>query len=95
MTKMINPVTPLIIRVMLACHVSSEPDRQFAVEQWGSTACEGARAWLMDNGLIDGELQATERGRAWVHFICAVPLPVAQWVLPDFPQIARKKEAAE
>lgn len=49
---------------------------------WDST-----RKWFLENDLlVDGRPQtawkATERCKAYVDFLCAVPLPVAQWVLP-------------
>lgn len=77
-------VSPLTIQIMLACFCTPEPSAWFEAEQWTSRAAIDARAWLCTNGLITQaeEPRATDKGKAWVGFICATPLPVPQWVLP-------------
>lgn len=82
-------VSPLTIQIMLACFCTPEPSSWFEPDQWCSTASIDVRHWLLEAGLITGidgipdtEPRATERGKAWIGFICATPLPVAQWILP-------------
>jgi hypothetical protein len=36
----------------------------------------------MAHDLIDMDHKSTERGKAWVDFICATPLPEQCWKLP-------------
>jgi hypothetical protein len=78
-----EPASPLKIQIMLACHLSS------ALEQWlpsqilSSPAGLAATHELFDEGLIDEFQMPTDKGRAWVEFICATPLPVrGKWVRP-------------
>jgi hypothetical protein len=77
-------VSPLAINIMLACYVYPDPAKEVG-QTWFSHAGSEIRAWLIENDLIqDGDMfRATERGKAWVEFICATPVPVAQWRLPQ------------
>lgn len=75
-------VSPLCIKIMLACYVTPEPAGYFG-EGWHSAAGTECREWLKENDLITEDLQATERGKAWVEFICATPLPQQSWILPE------------
>jgi hypothetical protein len=67
---------------MLACYVSPEPDAIMG-KIWSSPACVDAQRWLQDQQLIDADGRSTSKGDAWVSFICGVPLPEAEWVLPE------------
>lgn len=85
-------VSPLTIQIMFACFCSPEPSSWFEPAQWASKAGIEVRHWLLERGLITGddgiphgEPRATDRGKAWVSFICATPLPIAHWVLPERP----------
>jgi hypothetical protein len=75
-------MAPITINFMLACYTSASPPAQLSEGQWNSPSGQEARAWLRDNGLVDNSYNATERGKAWVQFICSTPLPVAVWTLP-------------
>lgn len=77
-------VSPFTINIMLACYVSPEPEGVLGTA-WCSSAAVQCRQWLRINGLIDEREHATERGKAWVKFICATPMPVATWKLPERP----------
>lgn len=83
------PVSPLTIRIMFAIHCVPSRTEQFVPSsEWNSDAGCEARQWLLENNLItndDGEngYRATERGKAWIAYICATPLPIPQWVLPN------------
>ena len=68
---------------MLACYVSPLNIGNHALGEWNSPAGITSRRWLYENGLIDGDERATDKGRAWVNHICATPLPVGSWVLPE------------
>lgn len=76
---------PIAITFMLTCYFSPEPAIQLGV-QWNSEAGCKMRNWLMRNNLIDAEYSATERGKAWVDFICSTPLPIVRWALPERSQ---------
>lgn len=82
-------VSPLTIQIMFACFCTPEPSAWFEPAQWSSKAGIEVKCWLLERGLITGddgipheEPRATDRGKAWVGFICSTPLPVAHWVLP-------------
>lgn len=76
-------VSPFAVEFMIACHVSADPPRHIGAERWNSIAGKKIWAWLCREGLIDGQSRATPKGVAWVGYICSVPLPVEQWVLPE------------
>ena len=81
MTDNEDGVSPLTIDIMLACYVSPEPQSIMGTT-WASAAGVSVRQWLRRNDLIDDRERATERGKAWVKFICATPMPVATWTMP-------------
>lgn len=75
--------SPLTINIMLACHVSPEPEGVVGERVWHSEASKIVRAWLLAEGLISMHglhYRSTERGEAWVESICTTPLPVQKWV---------------
>jgi len=75
--------SPLKIEIMFECYcASAEPGRNMLPNIWASEAATRVRNELKAEGLIDEDMQATERGKAWVDFICATPLPEMVWVLP-------------
>lgn len=76
-------VSPLTISIMFACYVSSNPREALGFGRWESPAAGHARIWLRDQFLIDDDNRATERGKAWIRFICQTPLPEQAWRLPD------------
>jgi len=75
-------VPPMTIRFMLACFISPNPTVVLRDATWSCEAGQETRRWLRDNDLIDADHRATERGKAWVKFICATPLPIQSWSLP-------------
>jgi hypothetical protein len=83
-------VSPFAVSLMLTCYWSPEPVTERA-QEWSTEAGVEITAWLAAQGLIDPKTyRATERGKAWVEFICATPLPVAKWTLPERePTLAR------
>lgn len=76
-------VAPIAISFMLTCYVTPMPEEHVGRAQWNSLSGGETLKWLRDNGLIDQDNKATERGEAWVKFICATPLPVSRWSLPE------------
>ncbi len=76
-------LAPIHIKFMIACYTSPEPMAQLSERHWNSTAGVNVREWLLQQGLIDEHNKATERGEAWVEFICKTPLPEKKWILPD------------
>jgi hypothetical protein len=79
-------VPPIKISFMLACYAYPEPADILGITQWNSMAGCETRKWLQDNGLVNGEYRITEKGEAWVKFICETPLPVMRYSLPDRPR---------
>jgi hypothetical protein len=79
-------LAPIYINFMLNCHFSADPRETITADHWDSKAGHEVRVWLRAEGLIDDENRSTERGRAWVEFICQTPLPEAKWVMPERPQ---------
>lgn len=75
-----DSVAPIVIDFMLACHVSPNPAAEVGENTWNSQAGISTRHWLRDNNLIDNDERATDRGSAWVSFICETPLPEHRWV---------------
>lgn len=75
--------SPLQIIIMLTCYYSPEPASEVGVERWHSKAADDIREQLRKDGLIDDFNAVTERGRAWVEYICRTPLPVQSWILPE------------
>ena len=75
-------VSPFCIKMMIACCVTPEPAEYFG-NGWDSQAGEECRTWLKECDLITDDHQATERGKAWVDFICSTPLPQQVWILPE------------
>lgn len=80
-------LAPIYIKFMLACYVGTNPHEQLGERCWNSSAGNDVRDYLQFHGLIDGENRPTDRGKAWVDFICSTPLPEVSWTLP-------KREAA-
>ena len=74
--------SPLTISIMLDCYTGGR-GLNIPEKIWESSAAEESRMWLLENGLIDRENKATERGNAWVEYICNVDLPVRVWKLPN------------
>ena len=75
-------MAPITINFMLACYCSGDPEGNLGSHHWNSSAGQEARKWLRENNLIKDDNRPTDRGKAWVHFICETPLPVSVWVRP-------------
>lgn len=73
--------SPLLITIMLACHVSPKP-YELVGAPWGSDAGHKFRRLLQEHGLIDANYNSTPKGRAWVQYIINTPLPIATWSMP-------------
>ena len=76
-------LSPLTISFMLACYYSADPEANVGDARWNSSAGVSVRMWLEQHGLIDDKNRATDRGKAWVRFICQTPLPEQAWRLPE------------
>jgi hypothetical protein len=79
---------PIDIDFMIACYCSAEPWQNLGMRRWDSSAGKETRDWLQHEGLVDANYRPTDRGKAWVHFICATPLPRMKWTMPDRDEIA-------
>lgn len=73
-------MTPLQIEMMLHFHCSPLPYPN------RSPAAEEALQWFRSEGLIEstgmGSVRLSERGDAYVKFLIALPLPIANWQIP-------------
>lgn len=75
--------SPLLIETMLVCHCMADPADHYG-SRWNSVPAQQARVWLIANELIDAEtLRSTEKGAAWVKFICDTPLPKLKWEMGE------------
>lgn len=81
---------PIHISFMLACHTTSDPSAVLSSAHWNSDVGLKVRDWLIAEGLVDGFYKSTDRGKAWVDFICQTPLPEQEWRLPK--RLATKDE---
>lgn len=75
-------MTPLQIEMMLHFHLSPVPYPR------RSAAAEDALQWFREEGLVqepasmEKSVSLSNRGRAYVQFLIAMPLPAASWHLP-------------
>ena len=78
-------MTPLQIQLAIAVGVSGAPEQYFTSSTWRSEAMRDAKEWLVSEGLaIKTEaksFQSTEKLNAYIDYLCAMPLPVAKWVI--------------
>lgn len=78
-------MSPYQITLLLEIH--TRPDMKTSA-YWSGSAYGNALSELASMGLIEGhhiDLDRpvmTERGRAYVDFLQAMPLPVANWAIP-------------
>lgn len=82
-------LAPIHITFMIAFYTRGENAIDEIGEAcWHSQKGLEVRRFLIDEGLIDSDNgHVTDRGEAWVDFICSTPLPEMSWTLP-------KREAA-
>jgi len=75
---------PIYITFMLACFYSADPEAELGSDHWNSKAGRKTRDWLVRKGLvkIPGFIP-TDRGKAWVKYLCDTPLPKCCWILPE------------
>lgn len=73
-------MTPLQINMLLHFHCCADEFPNIT-----APAQVEAKQMFEREGLIkwaDGRTQLTERGEAFVKFLCSMPLPVASWAIP-------------
>lgn len=73
-------MTPLQIQMLLHFRCSPGPFKPWASAQDEAMQMFREEGLIAHGGLCAAEL--TDRGRAYVDFLCAMPLPVANWSLP-------------
>lgn len=80
-------MTPLQIEILLHYHCSPDDYRggDFSAQAVKESIVKLVNDRLLERIEADRTWELTERGRAMVEFLCAVPLPVAKWVLPETP----------
>lgn len=87
-------MTPLQIKMMLHYYCSPTPYAKYEPHHAHSEAVFDQRANLMDEGLlvpVDSAMasyECTEKGKAYVSALCAMPLPIAKWVIPECGEAA-------
>ncbi|WP_319519856.1 hypothetical protein [uncultured Martelella sp.] len=78
--------TPLTVNIMLACHVSKDPDDVVGTKVWHSIAAKEERGLLVNEGMLElenGDWIVTDRGKVWIERILSTPLPTCVWTFPD------------
>lgn len=86
-------MTPLQIEMILHFHCINEPWPRL-----DAPACRDAIDGFIKDGVVNAcfdrsVITLTDRGRAYVHFLCAVPLPNASWAIPGPLASAISQEA--
>lgn len=82
-------MTPLQLTMMLHHYAIAEPYAKGDPDHANSRAVREQRQLLINDELIEPDemsgsgFRATDRGRAYVEALCAMPLPVKKWVMPD------------
>jgi hypothetical protein len=82
-------MTPLQIRMMLHYYAISAPYAVDNPQHADSLAVREQRQRLINDELIEPDetsgsgFRATDRGDAYVEALCAMPLPIKKWVMPD------------
>lgn len=73
-----NQPFPITMKILLACHASSDPIARVGEPVWNSPAGKTSREWLFDNRLINDGHRVTDRGRTWLNTMFATPLPASE-----------------
>jgi len=82
-------MTPLKITMMLHYYAIAAPYSEHNLAHARSSAVHEQRQELLTDGMIfqdDGRESGwgvTEKGRAYVDALLAIPLPVCKWVIPS------------
>ena len=82
-------MTPLQIKMMLHYYACTNPYAEHEPFHAKAPAVVEQREWLVADGLlkvepsIDATFVITERGRAYVDFLCGMPLPISKWIMPE------------
>lgn len=80
-------MTPLDLNVLIECCTSVEPGCNWYPEHWDSWAAQVTRTEFRLQGVIDDNNKATEKGKAWLEFICQTPMPIQEWKLPENEEV--------
>lgn len=80
-------MTSLQLQMILHYHTRPTPYAQHEPEHANSALVRDQRVDLENKDLLeynatDQTWHTTERGKAYVEFLCAMPLPVTKWVMP-------------
>ena len=75
--------SPLQLQFMLAYSSGSAPEQFFTEQTWHSEAAKEIRRWMVLEGLVNEDYQASERLLVHIKMLCEVRLPVQIWVSPD------------
>ena len=74
-------ITPLHIEIMLHYNCCEEN-----FPRLNAPACQEYAKQLAVEGLLEEGVgsvyRVTSKGKAWVCYLCMVPFPIQQWVLP-------------
>lgn len=74
--------TPIKLKFALVHYYSADPSGELDDQYWSEAGIE-TRKWLKDEGLVDDRGAATERLVVWIKHLCAQPLPVQTWKMPE------------
>ena len=77
--------SPLMVQMAFAHAHTDLPAQFFSPEIWGSPAAEGCRNALFNEGLIDKDDRGTDKLRFWVEYVCKIPWPEQNFIIPLEP----------
>ena len=72
-------MSPLEIRILLACFYSPDPEAEFSGDQWNSESSQRALIRFKSEDILRANLTLTDRGVALVDELCNTPFPTAIW----------------
>lgn len=81
-------MTPLELKILLEYYLGNNPGEKMDIEFWHSERSQEARQKFLDEDVLvyqDHAAEITEKGKAWVEYILATPMPVetTRWILPE------------
>lgn len=77
--------SPLMVQMAFAHAHTDLPKQFFSHAIWESPAAEGCREALHEEGLVDHHGKGTDKLRFWVDYVCKIPFPKQNFIIPLEP----------
>ena len=77
--------SPLMVQMAFAHAITDLPKQYFSHAIWESPAAEECRNQLSKEGLIDVHGWGTDKLRFWVDYVCNIPFPKQNFIIPLEP----------